>query len=428
MIRCERQRYLQRRAVAGPWRVEGETGDGWSLAVVIPACAEADWLFKTLDSLAANPEAERRRCLVLVVINQTTAAAPEVAESNRRTLERLRGVGGHPGLKLAWVDAASSGLELSGSGPGPARRLGLDRALMQLAVNETAALVCLDADTLVDADYLPALFRHFAAVPAGGAVLDFVHQPAATPALQQAMDHYELYLRCHQFGMQFAGSPYAFATIGSAMACTARAYVRIGGMNRKPAAEDFYFLQALAKTDGVALVQGTRVHPAARLSSRVIFGTGPAVQRLVDNPGAFPVAPLAAYALLGELLKRIDTATDSDGAALCEAADTLHPLVGGFMQGQQLATVWDALRANHRSAPGLNKAFHSWFDALKTLQLLKNLAKDQRLAPQPVEQVAAQMLAASGIVAADACSGCLQQMQEFLYKSAKTLSKPRAFG
>lgn len=428
MIRRERQRYLQRRAVAGPWRVEGETEHGWPLTVVIPACDEDDWLFKTLDSLASNPEEERQRCLVLVVVNQTAAAAPAVAEANRRTLERLRAVGGHPGLRLAWVDAASSGLELDGAGPGPARRLGLDRALAQLDENETAALVCLDADTLVDTDYLPALFRHFASPPAGGAVLDFAHQPAATPDLQQAMDHYELYLRSHQLGLQLAGSPYAFATIGSAMACTARAYVRIGGMNRKPAAEDFYFLQALAKTDGVARIDGTRVHPAARLSSRVIFGTGPAMQRLVEDPLAFPVAPMAAYRLLGELLGRVDASAAMDGAALTGAVEALHPLAGQFMQGQNLLATWDALRVNHRTAPGLKKAFHGWFDALKTLQFLKNLAKDQRFAPQPVETVAAQMLAACGIKADDSRSGCLQQIQELQQQSAKTLSKPRGFG
>jgi len=417
-MRGERQRYLQRRAVSGAWQVEGVVAGGWPLAVVIPACDEDDWLFATLDSLAANPEAERRRCLVLVVINQTPDAVQAVAESNCRTLRRLRAAGGYPGLQLAWIDAASPGLELSG-GPGPARRLGLDRALAQLAENDSAALVCLDADTLVGTDYLPALFRHFSAPPAGGAVLNYSHQPAASPALQQAMDRYELYLRCHQFGLQCAGSPYAFATIGSAMACTARAYVRIGGMNRKPAAEDFYFLQALAKTDGVASVQDTCVYPAARLSSRVIFGTGPA---------AFPVAPLPAYRLLGKLLDLVEAATAVDGMTLHSEVAALHPLAGRFMQAQQLGAVWDSLRANHRNAPGLKKAFHRWFDALKTLQFLKSLALDQQFAPQPVGQVAAEMLAACGIAADASCAGRRQQMQELQYKSAKTLSKPRSFG
>jgi len=47
--------------------------------------------------------------------------------------------------------------------------------------------------------------------------------------------------------LQQAGSPYAYHTIGSAFACRAEAYIAAGGMNRRHAAEDFYFLQQLAK-------------------------------------------------------------------------------------------------------------------------------------------------------------------------------------
>ena len=36
------------------------------------------------------------------------------------------------------------------------------------------------------------------------------------------------------------------------MACTAPAYAGMGGMNTRMAAEDFYFLQHLKKTSGIA--------------------------------------------------------------------------------------------------------------------------------------------------------------------------------
>jgi len=410
----ERQRYLDRRAVVGPWQVEGETSADWQAAVVIPACDEDDWLFATLDSLAANPQAAREQCLVLVVVNQAVQAPTAVAAANRRTLERLRAAGGHAGLNLAWIDAAGPGLELTG-GPGPARRLGLDRALAQLAAKGTAPLVCLDADTLVDVDYLPAILHHFADPPAGGAVLAYAHQPAPTPELQLAIDRYELFLRCHQLGLQLAGSPYAFPTIGSAMACSARAYVRIGGMNQRPAAEDFYFLQALAKTDGVAQLSGTCVHPSARISTRVVFGTGPAMQRLCDDPVAFPVSPLAAYRLLGAFLRLAEAAATLDDSDLCQAANALHPQLDVFLSTQRFEAAWQALRANHPQPGQRHRAFHGWFDALKSLQLLRYLAASEDYAPLPVEQAAAELLTACGTVAADNRCGMLRQLREMLH-------------
>jgi hypothetical protein len=54
------------------------------------------------------------------------------------------------------------------------------------------------------------------------------------------------------------------------MACRASAYVAAGGMNRRLAGEDFYFLQQVHKTSGVAALYGTTVHPSPRSSQRVL--------------------------------------------------------------------------------------------------------------------------------------------------------------
>ena len=104
-----------------------------------------------------------------MVVNHRPDASPEDKADNRATLELL--AAGDPrwdGLNLAWVDAASPGLELplKGGGVGLARRIGLDLALSRLdCLNGDPLLVCLDADTLVRPDYLPALVRHFRTEP-----------------------------------------------------------------------------------------------------------------------------------------------------------------------------------------------------------------------------------------------------------------------
>src|SRR5690606_25563210 len=53
---------------------------------------------------------------------------------------------------------------------------------------------------------------------------------------------YEIFLRYYALGLQYAAYPYAFQTVGSSMAARASIYASIGGMNRRKAGEDFYFL------------------------------------------------------------------------------------------------------------------------------------------------------------------------------------------
>ena len=50
-------------------------------------------------------------------------------------------------------------------------------------------------------------------------------------------------------------------------------------MNTRKAAEDFYFLQKLAKIFKIVKINSTIVHPSARESWRVPFGTGKSVMK-----------------------------------------------------------------------------------------------------------------------------------------------------
>lgn len=376
----ERQRYLARHGVAGPWRLAGDTGGDLTGAVVIPALAETESLPATLASLAANPPRQRERWLVVVVVNHRADARPADQADNHRTLEWLA-AGDRPleGLRLAWVDAATPGRELpAGEGVGLARKLGCDLALERLDMTAPGAalLAHLDADTLVDPDYLPALERHFATAPAGAATLPFRHRPGTSPAATAASERYEVYLRGYLLGLTLAGSPYAYPTIGSTMACRASAYLQAGGMNRRRAGEDFYFLQQLAKTGGVASLAGTLVEPAARLSARVPFGTGPALQRqLAGDLSQVSCHPREAFELLRDWLElAAQRGPALAGDQLLNAAAGLDPELGAFLTERRLPRVWDRLRRTHRRPEALAKAFHGWFDALQTRRLLQRLS------------------------------------------------------
>jgi Glycosyl transferase family group 2 len=370
---------LKSRAVAGPWQIEGCTEGGFAGAVVIPALAESAALFATLSSLARNPPELCERFLILVVVNQRhDAPLPDKAD-NLATLKLLAAVDPLLSrLKLAWVDAASPGLEMpvKGGGVGLARRIGLDLALSRLDVlDNDPILICLDADTLVRPDYFPALVRHFGQSACGAAVIPFCHQRGTSAEYERIIMRYELFLRGYVLGLELAGSPYSFHSVGSAMACRASAYVKIGGMNSRAAGEDFYFLQQLARTVGVEQLAGTVVHPSPRASHRVPFGTGRSVSRMLANgereqlfyhPGCFRV--------LGAWLTLVVGQPDADGCSLRKQAGEISPCLGEFLDLNRFEEIWEKLRRNNPGQKALLKAFLGWFDGLKTMKLIHLLS------------------------------------------------------
>jgi glycosyl transferase family 2 len=383
--------YLRKRAVADPWRLADQPAGPFSGAVVIPSLAECGSLPLTLSSLAANPPDLLARFLVLVVVNHRQDATAAEKGDNHATLAALPGWRRQYGLpNLHWLDAATPGNELPDKqGVGLARKIGLDQALPYLDfAGKEPLLVCLDADTLVQSDYLPALTGHFASTSAGGASLPYCHRPAGDRQGQAAIDRYELFLRAYVLGLALAGSPYAFHTVGSAMACRASAYAAAGGMNRRLAGEDFYFLQQLHKTAGVAPLTGTVVHPSPRASLRVPFGTGRSVGDMLaagDDRLMF-YQPLL-FDLLGGWLQVVAAHDGGDGAEMLRRAGLLSPYLAEFLTDAGFQAAWDNLRRHNADQGRLQSAFHGWFDAFRTMRLMHHLTERAFPRTQPEEAV-----------------------------------------
>jgi hypothetical protein len=140
-------KYLQTRAIQGPWQISGCMEQGFMGAVVIPSLAESGHLFDTLRSLTANPPELLSRFLVLVVVNHREDGLPGDKEDNYQTLKQLAGADPElASLRFAWVDAASPGLEMPAKegGVGLARKIGLDLALSRLRIPGTVYLIPLN--------------------------------------------------------------------------------------------------------------------------------------------------------------------------------------------------------------------------------------------------------------------------------------------
>ncbi|MDT8419912.1 MAG: hypothetical protein RQ754_05740 [Desulfuromonadales bacterium] len=377
------QRYRRKRMVTGPWLLEGDLGKPAAAAVVIPALAESDSLPGTLHSLAANDLQLLQRTLIVVVVNHRADTASDLQQDNLRCLARLRQFPAD-GLRLAWVDGCSPGRELPpGQGVGLARKIGFDLCLERLDWRQPPFLVSLDADTLVAPDYLTALHQHFATSRCGGAVIPFRHDRGPSAAHEEAIRLYELYLRSYTFGLKLAGSPYAYTSIGSAFACTAAAYIQAGGMNRRLAGEDFYFLQQLNKTSGIEDVHGTLVLPSPRSSLRVPFGTGQTVSMLNESGKTnFSFCAHSAFILLRQFLEIVEHGWNLPAEQLLLQAASLDNRLRNYLDGRNFTAAWSLLQKNHPGKSQFLRGFHGWFDGLRTRQLLTILSGDETSSPR----------------------------------------------
>ncbi len=418
--------YLRRAGITGSWRIDKPVTGAHAGVVVIPALAEADNLGATLQSLAANPPELLARFLLLVVVNQRGDANEGDKADNRATLASLPLWRRQYALEhLHWIDAAAPGLELPAKqGVGLARKIGLDLALPHLEYGANdPLLICLDADTLVQPDYLNAVTRHFADSTRGGAGIPFRHRTAADPAGQDAIHRYELFLRSYVLGLELAGSPYAFHTVGSAMACRVSAYVAAGGMNRRLAGEDFYFLQQIQKTAGVASMTGTTVHPSPRASHRVPFGTGRAVGDMVkEGTGRLLFYQPILFVLLGEWLRMVEQGGDKSGATLQEGAGEISPHLESFLNRAGFAATWDNLKRHNPAGERRMTAFHGWFDAFRTMRLLHVLTEAAYPRVHP-EQAVAPLLARAGHDSPPAIADQLELLRRLQGSSAVGLQR-----
>jgi hypothetical protein len=256
------------------------------------------------------------------------------------------------------------------------------------------------------------MIAHFRGNQSPGAVIPFCHQPGSTPEEDQGIRRYELFLRTYVLGLERAGSPYAFHTVGSAMACTAEGYARMGGMNQRGAGEDFYFLQQLAKTGGVSQVKGTVVYPSARTSHRVPFGTGRSMTDLLSRKeGAVLFYRMECYQILADWLALVGQSPDRDGKEFQEKALKISTYLLEFLAKNKFEFVWKRLQRNFRDSRNLLKGFHDWFDGLNTMKLIHHLSAGPYPREDP-EHIVSGLLRWAGLEAVEGIESQLELLRK----------------
>ncbi len=269
------QRHVEPNLPAPP-----DPGEPWDYVLVIPAYRENPSLLESLGHYLSTAG----HGLTILVLNRPQRdvdaeanAALRAAVQGLRTrgsrLHRLEGAGDLYCLDLE----QETGPTPSSQGVGLARKTGCDLALKWWASGLIASdwMGCTDADASLPDDYFSRLQRLPSS--AGAAVFPFEHRSGADQRCNEATALYELRLHHYVLGLQYARSPYAYHSLGSATAIRFGAYARVRGFPRRSGAEDFYLLNKVNKLAPVARLQGKCIGLESRPSARVPFGTGPAV-------------------------------------------------------------------------------------------------------------------------------------------------------
>ncbi len=185
---------------------------------------------------------------------------------------------------------------------------------------------------------------------------------------------YEIFLRYYVLGLSFANSDYAFHTIGSTMLCTPDAYVKVEGMNKRKAAEDFYFLEKLAKIYTIGEIKTTFVHPSKRGSWRVPFGTGRSVDRFLSNTrDEYLLYDPKSFVTLKSWLEIFFSKSVEPSADYLTIAKNIDENLFQFLFEQDLKRFLSKALLNSKNPAEIEKQKHFWFDAFRTLKLIHYL-------------------------------------------------------
>jgi hypothetical protein len=175
-------------------------------------------------------------------------------------------------------------------------------------------------------------------------------------------------------GLKYAYSPYAVHTIGSTIVCTDDAYISVQGMNRRKAAEDFYFMEKLAKLYKIDSITGTTVYPSGRGSWRVPFGTGQRVNRyLSKSRNEYELYSPESFKLLKKWNEFYYDRAEHSAEEYLNAAKELNIHLHNFLLKNSFEENWNKILLNSTNSEQISKQKKMWFDGFKTLKLIHYL-------------------------------------------------------
>jgi hypothetical protein len=393
--------YIEKRTLF-PQLVKEAAADGTGIIVVIPSFNEPG-IVNVLNSLAKCRQPECK-VEIIIVVNSPDPSPDEVKENNKNTLSNIESwKSNNRSCFFRLFAFLTDNHGLSGWGVGLARKTGMDEAVRRFdSISDPDGLIVnLDADCLVDPNYFVSLFEAFSGIKQRNACSIYFEHPLSgddfPSGIYRYITLYELHLRYYYQGLAYAQFPYVFHTVGSAIAVRAGAYVKAGGMNRRQAGEDFYFIQKLLPLGGYFNLNSTVVYPSPRLSSRVPFGTGAMMAKLSENESQhLETYSLSSFRDLRTLFTSTKKLYNSQLSDLNNFYNSLPESLRLFISSSEWNMKLSELKNNTAGESSFTKRFFEWFNMFSIVKYM-NLVHRDFYKKEPVESCASALLKDLGI-------------------------------
>jgi hypothetical protein len=369
---------------------------------VIPAYLE-ERVFQTLKSVkdAALPKGSLE---IIIVVNYSEADSGENKKINDAVYFGLvEWCSNNSSDEITFYPLLAPDLPKKHAGVGLARKIGMDEALWRFNSlnNQEGLILCLDADSLVDPNYFQVIEKSISANEKfGGCILYFEHPLEGTAYpdnVYNAILQYELHLRYYKHILNYTGFPYINYTIGSCFGVKAGFYAQQGGMNRRQAGEDFYFLNKLFPHREFAEITDTCVYPSPRPSMRVPFGTGASVTKLISQKDfQYNTYSPEAFYDLKVLFSTLESFYFYDQEQLRNEFEKWPIPLKEFLQLNHFFMKLLEIKSNSGSVEAFVKRFYQWFDGFKVVKYL-NFAHEKYYPKVPVEQAIFEFMDKLGI-------------------------------
>jgi len=343
------------------------------MIVVIPCYKEPE-LIRTVQSLW-DCERGDFPVEIILVINSYRIDPEEVVAMNWNSYLQVKDFASkNPSSAFFITPILVENLPGHQTGAGLPRKLGMDEAILHFGGDPSGIIVSLDADCLVEKNYLTEIDRNFKEHRLLSATIEFHHpveQWDISDPLRTAATNYEQYLRYYRRALEYCGYPYPYYTIGSAFAVTAGAYLKAGGMGKQQSGEDFYFLQKVFPLGKTRFIDTTCVYPSARISDRVPFGTGPALQKmLAENQLTKYSYQVAAFSALKQLFNTLDRWYKKPENEIDASIGSLPEHLRLFLKEDGFLQKIGEINRHTASLVNFRKRFFLYFNAFKILKYL----------------------------------------------------------
>lgn len=352
--------------------------------VVIPAYSEPG-IFHTLKSLKeCNPP--RYMVEVYILINYSESVSNEIKQQNKELFDKLKDWCAQNYLSwLTFHPFIIPNLPKKHAGVGLARKILMDSAVERFSEVDmpNGFILSLDADTIVPGNYFTDLEHEASENKETGCYIFNFEHPIKGSQYNKNVYHaallYELHLRYYKLILKSTGYPFYHYTIGSCFAISANTYVKVGGMSKRKAGEDFYFLQKVFAVSNVSFLNKVVLIPSSRPSWRVPFGTGPAIRKMLNtNTPEYLTYHPELFEGITQLLKTAPLFYKSDSIEIKEMISVLPGPVFNFLGKNKIYERINEVKQNSASKESFIKRFLNWFDAFMVLKYL-NYASEKFL-------------------------------------------------